>query len=405
MRRTHWRALVAAVAAAAALLAACGSDEAPRTATATLSARRSPALAWTGDRLFVYGGSPDPVRPVDETHLPAERTDAALWDPVTRRFAPVAEAPFDLPLNSSYTWAAAVGEQVTVLGTSCSPDSTRDREDSSNHCAPGTYAAAVYDIAANEWDLVALPAELEREVDGYAEALGTTSDGRVVALLGPASAREFWTFDVADRSWSPLPAPEVRVEASCLAGDTVAVVTGDLLDGGEVVASPAEPETVDEPVDAIAGVSLRLLDLTHSEPSWVATPAFDPVDRQALLYPSVACGDDFAFVHNGTGEQGHVHSTAATVAADGWDEAPPQPFDGVFSVALGRGDEIVFAEGTGGTWAEPAVIYDHPTNSWVEIDPLFVPSGSAILAGDAVTGWPANAGQPPTAPFFTPIGD
>ena len=398
------RGSLAAVVAMATLAAACGSADEPRLATATISARRSPALAWTGERLFVYGGSPHPTVPTDDTHLPPGRTDAALWDPVSRRFDPTADPPFDLPLNSSYTWAAAVGDQIMVLGTSCSPDSPRDREDSSNHCLPGTYAAATYDVGSDEWTTVDLPPELGDDVNGYAEELGTTSDGRVVALLGPASDREIWTFDVAARSWSMVPEPDVRVEATCLAGDTVVVVTGELLDGGEVVASPTEPETVDQPADAIGGLSLRLLDLTAAELSWTATPPFDPVDREGMLHPSMVCGDQFAFVHNGTGGDGHAHSTTAAGATDDWIEARPQPFDGVFSVALGRDDDIVFAEGTGGTWPEPAGIYDYDTNSWREIDLLFVPSGEAILAGDALIGWPASADQP-AAPFFSPIGD
>ncbi|MBL8777027.1 MAG: hypothetical protein JNK12_13880 [Acidimicrobiales bacterium] len=372
-------------------------------ATATISARQSPALAWTGDRLFVYGGSPYPTAPIDETHLPGERTDAAVWDPTTRRFLPAADPPFDLPLNSSYTWAIASGGQVVVVGTSCSPDSLRDPEDSSNYCEPGTYAAATYDLGSDEWDTIDVPEQLANLVNGYAEPVGTTSDGRVVGLLGPSDNREIWTFDVATRTWAQLPSPGMRVRTTCLAGDTVVVVDGELTQVDGPSPPPLEEGEGDGSADGPGGLSLRLYDLAADEAAWTSTPAFDPVDHEGRLYPAIACGDDFALVHNGTAQDAHAHSTTAAGASDEWIEAPPQPFDGAFSLDLGRGDEIVFAESTSGTLPERAVVYEYVTNQWREIEPIFVPTMAGVLAGDAITGWPAGADLPPTAPFFSRI--
>lgn len=398
-RSSRWAFVATTLIASTVMVAGCGSTDEPQPSSLAIAPRQAPAVAWTGDRVFVYGGSPF-TPPTDENRLPGERTDAAVWDPSTREFLSTAEPPFDLPLNSSYTWALAAGDEVVVVGTSCAPDSPRDPEDSSGYCEPGIYSAASYDISADQWDPIDLPPELANDVNGYAEPLGTTTDGRVVALLGPSDNREIWTLDVAARAWAQLPSLDVGVRVACLAGDTVVVVDGGLTR----VEDQFPPPESDNSAAGPGGGSLRLYDLAVDDATWASTPDFGPVDREGQLYPSVACGDDFAFVHNGTGEDGQAHSTTVTAAQDDWIEAPTQPFDGVFSVALGRGDEIVFAGTTSGTTPEPALAYEYATNQWREIDPIFVPTFAGLLADDAITGWPAGGDEPPpTAPFFSPI--
>lgn len=85
------RSAVVLVTVVALTGAACGdSSRAGDAATAGIAARELPVVAWTGDRLFVYGGIPAPRAPNgsgDElAELPRPLNDAALWDPTAETF-------------------------------------------------------------------------------------------------------------------------------------------------------------------------------------------------------------------------------------------------------------------------------------------------------------------------------
>ena len=87
--------------------------------------RGSPALAWTGERLFVYGGNPVPSE--SESALTVEPlNDAALIDPANGDVDQLPDPPFDRPLRltrprspSTTRWwssARSAGRPTTTTG-------------------------------------------------------------------------------------------------------------------------------------------------------------------------------------------------------------------------------------------------------------------------------------------------
>jgi hypothetical protein len=100
--------------------------------TPGLGPRLGPTVAWTGSRLFVYGGL-DPGR----THFLG---DAALVDVRTGRVDALPTPPLRQPLGARA--AVAVDGSVVLIGTLCG--GTPDMDDIAT-CKPGTCAGAIFD--------------------------------------------------------------------------------------------------------------------------------------------------------------------------------------------------------------------------------------------------------------------
>ena len=318
------------------------------------------------------------------------------------------------PLNPSSTEAIFAGDNAVLVGGSC--ETLAEIEDSSNGCEPGTYAGATFSLESGSWTPVEFPAELTDVANGHTEALGATSDGRAVFILGdrterdarpegaPLEGKEFWAYNAADSTWVALPLPGVRVDAACQSGDQVVVVTGEIRRGSDVLVPPDEEFSSEDDPDGYGALTLRVLDLSAAEPTWAESSALEPADPFALMpSPDVACGDGYALVHGGSGNEVHAHSTGEGLATDEWVTAPDQPIDGSFPVVLGNGPDVLFLDaGSGIMPSGPGVSYSFATNSWIELPDVSVPTLDAVVANDAITGWPA--GEPSSSPFFSEIG-
>lgn len=387
-------------------LAACGSAGSPEAGGPVdevgLSPRQSPALAWVGDRLFVYGGAvgtPDPVgddpfagAPRSPEGVVLARTDGALFDVEAPAMERLAEAPFPDPVQ--YPEAIAVDDEVVVLGIDC-PRPNPDPEDTSGTCEPGTYAAAVYSVTDAEWREVTMPAALDGLANGATEPVGATSDGRAVFVLGPRDdvIEQLWAYTPADDRWERLPSPEVRVDAQCLAGDTVAVMSGSILeDVGEPLLSDTDPQ----PRGWVGYVdpTLHLLTLTDDELQWRITVAAE----EAPLGTAIAqldCTDDMALFRN-TGSMPQFHSVLSGYERDDWLVPSPSPAEGHFSHVLGIGDRMIFFNSNN----IQSAVYDPATDEWQLLEGDLAVQ-YPVWTGDAITGWPGGDGavQPQYFPF------
>ncbi len=283
--------------------------------------RGSPALAWVGDRLFVYGGTPVPgesesVRTVEPLN------DAALIDPDDGRVDVLPEPPFERPMRTQPA-ALAVDDEVLVIGQLC-----RESDSESRGCEPGAYRAAVYSEPDDEWREVELPGRLERITNGQSEPVGVTSDGRAVVVLGAQDegfgalvTRELWVYSLEDDEWEPLPSPGALIEGACLAGDGVVVGSGLLAATADDAVGDVEP--TDPDALALAGPALRILALDGEARVWFPTAAAGVLPTGDVA--SMACGDDLVLVDDGTG----VKRVFDLGPGGGWRESAPQPGDDV----------------------------------------------------------------------------
>lgn len=209
------RVLQAAAMASLVVVFGCTSEE----ASFPLVERDLPVVAWTGDRVFVYGGSPE--IPTTGTVWPRPYGDAALWDPTTGDFESIADPPFPLPLNVG-AGAVVVDGSVVLVGGLCETVAYTP-DDASTRCDPGTFAAARYSVDDDDWQALAPPAELAAYENPSITGLGATSDGRAVFSVA-SRGRRLWAVGSDDR-WEALPPYPGTVQAYvgplCLLGDTV----------------------------------------------------------------------------------------------------------------------------------------------------------------------------------------
>lgn len=369
---------------------ACGSAPPPDIEGGGLSPRHSPAVAWVGDRLFVYGGWPalavDPPPTGEDPFAGSPRsaegavlslTDGALFDPESTSMRSLPAAPFPDPVQ--YPQAVAVDDEVVVLGTDC-PHPNPDPEDSSGFCEPGTYVAAAYSPTEEAWREIALPPALKDTTNGASEVLGATTDGRVIFQLGPREHEDeqVWSYSPSEDRWRRLPSPGAFVNARCLAGDTLAVATG---------AGRRQP-------------SLRLLTLTAREPRWreAAAPATGNLAEHAHQGTPILqldCTDDRVFFRINT-EEPQFHRVLPGDEGDDWLVPSPSPARGSFNRVLGIGRRMIFFNRNN---IESAV-YDPATDEWQLLEgDLAV--GDPIWTGEAITGWPGGDGA--VRPQFFPF--
>ena len=326
--------------------------------------RGSPALAWTGDQLFVYGGNPVP-RDTETVRSSEPLGNAALIDPASGDVATLPDAPFDRALAVAPA-AVPVGDEVFVVGAVC-----REAEDDRG-CPAGGYRAAVYSIPDDEWREVEVPDQLKMISNGQSEAVGSTSDGRAVVVLGSREGfgavanRQIWTYSPAEDEWEMIPAPGGLIEAVCLAGDVVVVGSGLL------------PETA-------AGVApvLRVRALDGEASGWIATEPADasPVGEAANL----TCGEDLVLFDDGE----TVRQIFDFGPGGGWRAAAEAPGDDTHASRIWTGEEFLFLDPTA-----PTLAYDPEADTWRGIEGS-APSGvNPVWTGDAVVAWPGRTDEP-----------
>ena len=338
--------------------------------------RGSPALAWTGERLFVYGGNPVPSEH-ESARSVEPLNDAALIDPTSGDVDRLPDPPFDRPLRLTPA-AVAVDDEVVVVGQLC-----RESESDDRACDAGAYRGAVYSVTDDDWREIELPNHLKMISNGQSEGVGTTSDGRAVLLLGgrggygTLASRELWTYSPADDEWERLPAPGSLIEGVCLAGDAVVVGSGlrPQTAAPGVPAPPADPASV--------GPSLAVLALDGETRVWFPTEAAGmmPSGDQA----NITCGDDLVLFDDGS-EGLRVFDLGVD---GGWRTPSPKPGDDVHLARLWTGEEFLFLDANA-----PTLGYDPATDTWRGIE-RSAPTGlHSVWTGDSVVGWPGRTDTP-----------
>jgi hypothetical protein len=332
------------VVSAALVCASCGADPGPDIAAPAAEVspdflnRNTPAWAWTGDQLFVYGG----VRPGGAT---AFLDDAALVDPSSRG-ATVVESPPGAPLG--FPESVASGDQVVTYGLDC-PE--LDAEDSV--CLPGGYRILQYRLSEQTWAEVELPAEIAGIQNGVHEISGVMTDERVVLLTGDRERRDevdykqFWTLDTDGLQLEQIPQAPLRVDEHCIAGNMLVIAASSIRSMGRVVASGADPWPAGGG-ESYEGTTLAVLDLTNPGAGWRISESTPISSRDTE--PQLGCGENFAVVYE------NIDMTLSTIdlleLENGWNESRELP-------------------GEFGYWEQP---------EWSGIDLIFLNSSSGLLA-------------------------
>jgi hypothetical protein len=158
-------------------------------APAPLDARSGAAAVWTGTEVIVWGGhgAGPSVVSIDEdgrSHSPTSRSDGAAYDPATDTWRPIAPAPIVSAGSTRAVWTGS--EAVFLAGTN-------------------SVEAAIYDPAADTWRTVRGPG---RPIPPYPSIAWTGSE--VVAPLMEPRGEDMtplWhALDPATGRWRELPA-------------------------------------------------------------------------------------------------------------------------------------------------------------------------------------------------------
>lgn len=371
-----------------------------------LAARQTPATAWTGTRLFVFGG----YQSVDDGTSNGRRLlpGGALVDVETGRADELPRPPFAAPLL--YPFAVRAGDRIVVAGIECAR--YRSPEDTDTVlCGPdsGQLALASFDEARGRWGKVSRLPNLETAPSGgtpdvwIRQLLGSESGGAVLRVAD-RSDDEHWLV-TASGSLTALPDPGSASDA-CVTGNRIAVMnaasTPVVRVGGLVIVPGIEPTTF----------ALRLLDLATSDPTWVETP---PVELVPGTAPALACLGDHVLVTRAfsQGAEGHLFDVTTST----WTEVPAPPpnpvttpdgqtipslFFGTADQRVWTGSELLeltdFAvplDSTGSILSSRA--YDPTTNTWRALPPLPTRFEAPQWVGTAAVGYGTRRRTHPTS--------
>jgi hypothetical protein len=382
---------IALTAMALAVVVGCGearprsSASIGQTGSVVLSPRVFPAQAWTGERLFVFGGNVP-------RGISTPFNDGALIDPQTGHTEPLAAAPFDPPLG--YPKAIAAAGRVLVIGHSCAIPPDFDPEISELPCEPGTYAAATYDVAKGTWHSVEIPPE-HREITiagpshSALQALGTTTDGRAVLMLGDFRSPQYWTIELETGKWSRLPDPGVWANDACVSNDELFVLTtkyknGDTLLERDPTLTPVPGQVyTGYPGDGHVLPSLAILDLRDPAP-WRQTPVDEGVNLGESS-PYLSCLDHAAAVLDAI--FGPRNMRLYTDATATWSIPAPPPLARFFSLTrIWTGSQLILLP-TEADAGSPAVAYVVADDCWRVLEGVPPVTRGAIWSGSAIVGY------------------
>ncbi len=251
-----------------------------RTLTVPLPARQSPLVVAAGSHVVVYGG----YRVDGSKYVP--RADGADYDMVRGDWTPMPEAPFARPLfRASGVWT---GREVVVVGTPCG---TTSAEEDPASCEPGTLAGAAYSPKTGTWRRIPAPKiDVDPSVTQGTPFVGTGLGwtGGVAVFEADQLDRRWHllTVDPGTGAWRYLPDVE-NADRTCVVGrGLVAVITGELQNGG--ITSP-NPAAVAEP--------LRLRTWDPKTGTWPETLSVaKPASRGAMLENIVCSAGHLAYL-------------------------------------------------------------------------------------------------------------
>jgi hypothetical protein len=139
-----------------------------------LAPRDDPAVVAMGERVLVAPGG----RTGEGVMAPDEHRDGAILDLVTKRWRPIAPAPFALE-SASGVWT---GPAVVVLGIRPNCTFITGSGVAGTGCPTGTLAAAVYTVATNRWRAITLPQRYLEPNRWFPTALHWTGDEALFSL-------------------------------------------------------------------------------------------------------------------------------------------------------------------------------------------------------------------------------
>jgi hypothetical protein len=297
--------VVVVVVAAGVFVLQRGGESARGPLNEVLPARGDAAVAWAGDRLFVFGGFVRHDRDSGPGPVPLELlSDGALVDPVTSDAEALPPAPFGPPLY--HPDAVTADRFVVVTGLSCGE--LRDYDGGDYECgASGRYKAASFNLDERTWRTVEPPPEAP--FGFWMRLIGATSEGRALWQSGgfgyttePLAPPEFWTYRPATDEWAVLPDVGVVQDDVCVDDDRLVVLTSDFEHVGTVVDD--DPRRVIRPGESVGGSmsdgyvlpSLRILDLAVDGSSWRAAVPDTDVKYDQDPTPQLVCMGRHALV-------------------------------------------------------------------------------------------------------------
>jgi len=363
-RRTWWIAavvIVALLAAAAGVFAgrALRSGGGTRSAAswralpkAAIAGRLSPGAVWTGKEMIVWGG-------VARSGMVRAASDGAAYDPATRTWRTIAQAPAGLQGDggAGVVWT---GREMVVWASS-SPD--------------GPFGTGAYDASTDTWRR--LPAGPLGWREGYSSAWTGKELIVVGGSLGDSLAKPVAAaLDPKTGSWRPLPALEKFTG--------LMPSPGVVWDGHEVwvmgsvcarhLSSCSPTLLAYHP----AADALRKIDLSRA-----------PIAPQQQLRLIASSGSDLVFSTVGLAN-GRILLLRYHPATDTWRRGSFAPFpvpDTAYTQTAWLGDRYLVADGSSGLQ-----IYSLDTDTWQTItpgpSPLNAREGSAIVwTGHELIAW------------------
>jgi hypothetical protein len=209
-----------------------------------------------------------------------------------------------------------------------------------------------------KWRAVTLPAPLADLRMDRGVALGATSDGRAIFTFGQYQRTTFWSFDPRRNEWREIEGPGVGLVDSCLTGDTLVALYGDL-HRFPVLASR---------------------NLTGAEP-WRHSTAAEVVVPDSG--PDLECVTDGAVLIAPT-------PTALvriySLRDQRWSSPPPPPRRGYYAERVWTGGELVFLP-TDADAGQPGLGYNPSTGSWRTLAGAPALTFDASWNGDAIVGY------------------
>lgn len=300
-----------------------------------LTAPPSPALAWTGDDLFVFGGT-------DRSNVGPGRVSnsGARVDVMSGDATALPESPFHAPLLSPA--AVRAGNTIVVMGVEC-PDYGEPDDSPSNTCAADGvgFAVAAYDLGRGEWAAIAPPDNLGSIVDGRPvdpatgnpfvswapQIVGVTDQGAVVVTLDRTGGDipDYWALTPGTKWWQHLGTSGPAFTA-CVLGDRL------------VVSSAATRDAKNDWTDA----TLRSLDTTAPDRGWQTDASITGAHYPSFGGARIVCMGTRVMVTGALGEANggfRVYDTRTHALST--PPAPPAP-GGAIGARIWSGTEVLF---------------------------------------------------------------
>ncbi len=374
-----------------------------------LTPRSEPAAVWTGDRLFVFGGT-------EGEHRGTLVNNGALVDVMTGDASTLPSSPFTAP--PYHPVAARSGDTVLVMGIEC-PSYVLDEESGDGAlCAPGgtRFTAATYGVRAGAWKAVpappGLPAPTRQESDetklarlAWAPSIvGTSGHGDVVVNLGQTGPTpSYWAFTPTTTQWRYLGSPGITATA-CTTGDHVVALHTKFDNGREIVdddpfLDPKSGGYTFGPNSGSVQPTLRFLDVAIPESGWQPSPTLTGVTYPYAMEPGLVCMGTRVMVI-GTPREPNTRFQLYDTKSRTWStpSAPPAPPAGeIDASALGMplwtGTELLLinpapasADGAPAPLSKPlpGVAYNPATNTWRRIPSFGVPPSRPTWTGTSV---------------------